>query len=220
MRLLRLLLIPLIFVLAFFAANTPVEAACQITSFTDHIAPGATIEVSILGTQGGFFSAQIKDESGNNVGGPNSARTDPTTGVATFNLTAPTTIDTYNVEITELSLGNICATTGDIRVDPNAPTVSNPNEPAEIGGIVTIIQNIIKLLVPFAALAFLVMLTFGGFQFLLSGGDPKAAAGARSTLTFAVIGIVLVVISWLILLLVKNVTGVNVTTVEIPGIGQ
>ncbi len=94
----------------------------------------------------------------------------------------------------------------------------DPNKPAEIGDIVNVIKNIISLLVPAAAIAFLLMLIIGGFQFLVSGGDPKAAAGARSTLTYAIIGIILVVISWLILLLIKNITGVDVTTVQIPGI--
>ena|SRR3989344_3991870 len=93
------------------------------------------------------------------------------------------------------------------------------SKPAEIGGIVIVIKNIISLLTPVAAIAFLIMLIFGGFQFMLSGGDPKAAGAARSTLTFAIIGIILVIVSWLILLLIKNVTGVDVTTVEIPGIG-
>ncbi len=94
----------------------------------------------------------------------------------------------------------------------------DPGAPACIKDIVDVIKNIIRLLVPIAAVAFLIMLIFGGFQFLTSGGDPKAAAAARNTLTYAVIGIILVVISWLILLLIQNITGVDVTNVQIPGV--
>lgn len=90
------------------------------------------------------------------------------------------------------------------------------DEPKQIGEAVGIIENIIKLLAPAAAVAFLIMLIWGGFQFVTSGGDPKAAGAARSTLTYAIIGIVLVVASWLILQLIGNITGVNVTNVEIP----
>lgn len=90
--------------------------------------------------------------------------------------------------------------------------------PAEIGSIILVIKNIIKLLVPAAAIAFLIMMIVGGIQFVMSGGDAKAAAGARSTLTYAVIGVILVVIVWLILLLIQNVTGVNVTEVVFPTI--
>ena len=89
-------------------------------------------------------------------------------------------------------------------------------EPAKISAVVGVIENIIKLLAPIAAIAFLVMLIVGGFQFVTSGGDPKAAAGARNTLTYAVIGIILVVASWLILVLIGNITGADVTTVRIP----
>src|SRR3989344_627600 len=46
--------------------------------------------------------------------------------------------------------------------------------------------------------------------------DPNAAAGARNTLTYAIIGIILVVVSWLILLVVQNITGVDVTNVSFP----
>ncbi len=88
--------------------------------------------------------------------------------------------------------------------------------PAELSGIVAIIENIIKLLAPAAGIAFFVMLLFGGYQFLTSGGDPKAVGAARGTLTYAVIGIILVVSAWLILQLVQNITGASVTTIEFP----
>ncbi|OGD93914.1 hypothetical protein A2697_04930 [Candidatus Curtissbacteria bacterium RIFCSPHIGHO2_01_FULL_41_44] len=88
--------------------------------------------------------------------------------------------------------------------------------PAKLLDVVDILQRIIKLLAPAAGIAFFVMLLVGGFQFVTSGGDPKAAGQARSTLTMAVIGIILVVASWLILKLIAGLTGVDVTTVEIP----
>ena len=92
----------------------------------------------------------------------------------------------------------------------------NLSGPAKISDLVIVIQNIISILAPIAAVAFLIMLIVGGFQFLTSGGDPKAVAGARTTLTYAVIGIILVVVLWLILLVMKNIPGVDTTTVTIP----
>ena len=88
-------------------------------------------------------------------------------------------------------------------------------DPAQLSGIVAIIENIIKLLAPAAGIAFVIMLLFGGYQFMTSGGDPKAVGAARGTLTYAVIGIILVVSAWLILQLVGNITGANVTTIEL-----
>ncbi len=89
-------------------------------------------------------------------------------------------------------------------------------EPAKISDIVGILEKIIKLLAPAAGIAFLIMFIVGGFQFVTSGGDPKAAGQARNTLTFAIIGIILVVASWLILQLIAQITGADVTTVEFP----
>ncbi len=88
--------------------------------------------------------------------------------------------------------------------------------PAQISAIVTVLQNIITILAPAAGIAFFVMLLVGGYKFITSGGDPKAVGSARSTLTYAVIGIILVVASWLILQLIKDFTGANVTTVTLP----
>src|SRR4030042_6286925 len=85
-------------------------------------------------------------------------------------------------------------------------------DPAQISDIVGVIGNIIKLLAPMTAIAFFVMLLWGGFQFLTSGGDPKSVAAARTTLTIAIIGVILVIAAWLILLLIENITGVDVTT--------
>jgi len=91
-------------------------------------------------------------------------------------------------------------------------------EPAKLSGIVDILGNIINLLAPAAGIAFFIMMLVGGYQFLTSGGDPKSAGAARNTLTFAVIGIILVIASWLILKLIAQVTGTNVTNVELPGV--
>ena len=89
-------------------------------------------------------------------------------------------------------------------------------EPAKITDIVEVLRRIIGLLAPAAGIAFLIMLLVGGFQFINSGGDPKAAGQARTTLTYAFIGILLVVASWLILTVIAALTSADVTKVDIP----
>jgi|SRR3989344_8259889 len=90
------------------------------------------------------------------------------------------------------------------------------SQPAKFSDLTIFFQNVISYLAPVAAVAFLIMVFIAGFQFLTSGGDQKAVAGARTTLTYAIIGIILVVVSWLILLLIKQITGVETTIVNIP----
>lgn len=89
-------------------------------------------------------------------------------------------------------------------------------QPAQLTEIFDVVGKIIELLAPAAAIAFLIMLIIGAYQFITAGGDPKGAAAARATLTYAVIGVVLVVASWLILQLIQEITGANVTTVTFP----
>jgi len=88
--------------------------------------------------------------------------------------------------------------------------------PPALRDIVKIIENIVSALAPVAGIAFFIMMLWGGFQFVTSGGDPKAAGQARSTLTYAIIGIILVVAAWLIIKAIEEFTGVPVTTVEFP----
>lgn len=88
--------------------------------------------------------------------------------------------------------------------------------PACIQDLETVIKNIIELLTPAAAIAFLAMIIVGAFKFITSGGDQKGTAGARSTLTYAMIGVLLVASSILILRVINELTGANVTTVTIP----
>jgi len=57
----------------------------------------------------------------------------------------------------------------------------------------------------------------GGFKYLFSSSEPKAVAAASSTLTSALIGLVGVIASWLILKLIQDFTGINVTDFVIPG---
>lgn len=87
---------------------------------------------------------------------------------------------------------------------------------ATIQGFECLFKNILQIVVPIAGLAFFAMFLIGGFKYLTSAGDPKKAAAATSTLTMAFIGIIGVIISWLILLLIEQFTGINVTEFAIP----
>lgn len=89
-------------------------------------------------------------------------------------------------------------------------------EPAKLSEITVVIKNIIGLLAPAASIVFLIMVIYGGFSYIRSRGDPKNTEAARNILQYAIIGAVLVVASWLILLLINQVTGADVTTITIP----
>lgn len=87
--------------------------------------------------------------------------------------------------------------------------------PAPLSFLNVIFGSIIRLAIPAAALVFFAMMIVAGFRFLLSGGDPKAIASSRDTLTYAVIGAILMVAAILILVLIEQVTGAQITFFDI-----
>ncbi len=79
---------------------------------------------------------------------------------------------------------------------------------SDLGGI---LQRVIGYALGLAGIVFFILLLIGGFGFITSGGDPKAAEGAKKTITSAVIGLIVILVSYIILVIISNITGVDVT---------
>ena len=62
------------------------------------------------------------------------------------------------------------------------------------------------------------MLIIGGIRWILAGGDEKAVASARGTITAALIGLVIVLVAFALIRLVEIFFSVNIITggVTIP----
>lgn len=78
-----------------------------------------------------------------------------------------------------------------------------------------IFSNVVSAAIALAGIVLFVMFLIGGFRFITSGGDPKATEAARGTLTHAVLGLVVILLAFLILQLIKTITGVDVTTFKV-----
>lgn len=85
------------------------------------------------------------------------------------------------------------------------------SEPAKLQDLSLYFGNILEAMIPLIGLLAFIMLLVGGFKILTSSGDAKGMAGGKQTITLAVVGIVLAITSWLVLVFVKNITGVDVT---------
>lgn len=83
--------------------------------------------------------------------------------------------------------------------------------PAGIEQLQQLFLRIVNLSVGIAFIALLVMLVVTGIKYLVSGGEAKPLASANSSLTWALLGIVFLVIIWLVLRLIEAFTGVPVT---------
>jgi hypothetical protein len=90
-------------------------------------------------------------------------------------------------------------------------------------GVVTIkcfevvFKKILNYAVELAVAVLFIMLIIGGFRYITSGGDPKATASAGQTITYAILGLVLLIGIWLILNFIQYFTGINITIFRIGG---
>ena len=101
--------------------------------------------------------------------------------------------------------GNFCIHTLD---GTTAPTIQ---------GLQCAIANVLSVFISIVGLAGFVMLIYGSVKLMLSGGNSGGTEEAQKTMTFAVVGIVVVLSSFIILNLISSFTGVSlIKTFAIP----
>ena len=82
-------------------------------------------------------------------------------------------------------------------------------EPAQFHQLNEVFGRVIAVALGFGAIVLFVMLVVAGFKRMTASGDPKAQAAAKNTFTYAIYGIVLLVLAFLILTLISFFTGVE-----------
>lgn len=75
--------------------------------------------------------------------------------------------------------------------------------------IPVVFQNIVSAALLFAGIVAVILIIISGIKFLTSGGDPKQVEGARHTLTYAIIGLIVILFSFAIINLIADITGVQ-----------
>lgn len=94
--------------------------------------------------------------------------------------------------------------------------ISDPTGAPNLKCLEAVFANIVSVVVTLAGIALFVMLVIGAIRYLTSGGEPKATEAAQKTMTSAVLGIALIIGSYLILRLLSSFTGVPLLKFEIP----
>ena len=81
-----------------------------------------------------------------------------------------------------------------------------------LGGlqVPAIVSGLIKILLIASALIAFVFLVIGGIRWITSGGDKEQTAKAQSTITAALIGLVIVFAAWAIIHLVQTFFGIKI----------
>lgn len=78
-----------------------------------------------------------------------------------------------------------------------------------------IIGGLVKLLLVVAAVIFFFMLVIGGIKWIASGGDKGQTEGARSQITAALVGLVIVFAAWAIVGLINAFFNINILNLNI-----
>jgi hypothetical protein len=92
---------------------------------------------------------------------------------------------------------------------------NNITPPAQLTDLEKIFTNVIQFAIGFAGIVLFIMLLIGGFNYLTSGGEAPKVEGAKKTITYALLGIVFIAVSYLILVFISSFTGVDVTKFKI-----
>ncbi len=83
------------------------------------------------------------------------------------------------------------------------------NPLAKFGNLAVILNVVIPVVFIGAALTFLIALFYGGYTIITAGGDTKLVEKAQAIIKYAVIGILLVLVSFLTLKVIEIVLNVD-----------
>jgi len=87
--------------------------------------------------------------------------------------------------------------------------------PATFADLGQMISNILNIAFRMAGIAAFIMIIVGGFQYLTAGGDPKKTQAAGQTITYAIFGLIALIVVWFVFRFLEEFTGVSLTTVEL-----
>jgi hypothetical protein len=87
----------------------------------------------------------------------------------------------------------------------SATTLQETKGAVPLSELDTIFGNIISIAIGI----FFIMLIIGGFKYITAGGEPPQLESAKKTLTYAIAGLFLIALAYLILRFIAAFTGVE-----------
>lgn len=96
---------------------------------------------------------------------------------------------------------------GDCVKEVKDPSGNIIGKAASLECIPVVFKNVVFAALLFAGVVAVFLIIYSGIKFITSGGDPKQVEGARHTMTYAIIGLVVILLSFFIINLIANITG-------------
>lgn len=66
------------------------------------------------------------------------------------------------------------------------------------GNLLDFVADMIRVVLGILGILLLVLIIYGGFLYATAGGDETKVAGARNTIVYAIIGIVIIAAAWVL----------------------
>ena len=218
-KILSLIFVYIFSSLVFAFINNPTYADRCAISFNPTADGNQEFEIQLMGQPNGFFTATITDPDNPTVILDSSGAQTDSIGNAIITLRAPSAAGTYTVSAKDVSVGsnNDCSGTDEITVSTNVGSCAGFL--GCIGGIsvknlkftnyATFIEELISSILPIilGVIGFItvIIIIISGIQFITSSGNPEAAAAARSRLTLAIVGFVIVVLAFAITQIIDKI---------------
>ena len=96
-----------------------------------------------------------------------------------------------------------------VQLETIVPPEGVPNPSNALLGTQNIIQVAITLILIIASIAALAVIIFGGIRWIVSGGDKEKLQGARNMITYALVGLVVIFLSYFIINTIGDFFGVK-----------
>lgn len=93
----------------------------------------------------------------------------------------------------------------------------DPNTPPQLSCLWIVLQNVINAALVLAGLVAVFLIIWAGIQYVMSSGDKEKVDGARKRMTYAIIGLVFIIMSFTLLRFISNFTGVGLDQLTSPG---
>ena len=92
------------------------------------------------------------------------------------------------------------------------------NNTATIQGIGCLLANLFSVALTILGIAGFIMIIYAAFNMMIMGGNSQATEKSKNTITFAIVGIILALSSFIIINLISSFTGIEIIkTFSIPG---
>lgn len=85
----------------------------------------------------------------------------------------------------------------------------NVNPVAKFGNLSKLLNQVLPTLMIVSSLVCLAMLLVGAFSYVTSSGEQEKTQKARKTITYSILGLVLIFLSYLLVTVVSYITGIQ-----------